>query len=148
MLQIGLTGFKCRCGYVFCGSHRLAEAHACDFDYKTAGRDNLAKANPLIQVCAQPPSRGISQHSGRICSACTICILGIAHTSAHVDLRPSSGCARQHATGAFTLAMCTHHRARFAAALSSCGECCVRYAMLTALHRGWHHTSAAAERIT
>ena len=50
MLQIGLTGFKCRCGYVFCGSHRLAEAHACDFDYKTAGRDNLAKANPLIQV--------------------------------------------------------------------------------------------------
>ena len=52
-VQIGLTGFKCRCGYVFCGSHRLAEAHECDFDYKTAGRDNLAKANPLIQVRKQ-----------------------------------------------------------------------------------------------
>jgi len=59
LLQIGLTGFKCRCGYVFCGSHRLAVAHACDFDYKTAGRDNLAKANPLIQVCAQLSCGGI-----------------------------------------------------------------------------------------
>ena len=53
-VQIGLTGFKCRCGYVFCGSHRLAEAHECDFDYKTTGRDNLAKANPLIQVRSRP----------------------------------------------------------------------------------------------
>lgn len=46
--KIGLTGFKCRCGYVFCGSHRLAEAHECDFDYKSIGRQNLSKANPVI----------------------------------------------------------------------------------------------------
>lgn len=36
-VQIGLTGFKCRCGFVFCGPHRLAEAHACDYDYKSNG---------------------------------------------------------------------------------------------------------------
>lgn len=49
-VQVGLTGFKCRCGFVFCGPHRLAEAHACDFDYKATGREHLAKANPLIQA--------------------------------------------------------------------------------------------------
>lgn len=48
--KIGLTGFKCRCGFVFCGPHRLAEAHDCDFDYKGAGRESLAKANPLVQA--------------------------------------------------------------------------------------------------
>lgn len=48
--KVGLTGFKCRCGYVFCGPHRLAEAHACDYDYRATGRAHLAKANPLIQA--------------------------------------------------------------------------------------------------
>lgn len=46
--KIGLTGFKCRCGYVFCGIHRYADAHNCDFDYKTTGRAELAKENPEI----------------------------------------------------------------------------------------------------
>lgn len=49
-LQVGLTGFKCRCEYVFCGAHRLAEQHDCDFDYKRAGRKHLAESNPLIQA--------------------------------------------------------------------------------------------------
>jgi len=48
--KVGLTGFKCRCEYVFCGAHRLAEAHKCDFDYKTVGRQQLAEINPLIQA--------------------------------------------------------------------------------------------------
>lgn len=46
--RVGLTGFKCRCGYVFCATHRYAEKHACPFDYKAAGRQSLAKANPLV----------------------------------------------------------------------------------------------------
>ena len=46
--RVGLTGFKCRCEYVFCGSHRLPEEHHCDFDYKTAGRELLTKNNPLV----------------------------------------------------------------------------------------------------
>ena len=35
-----------------CNSYscRYAEAHSCDFDYKTAGRQQLAKNNPLIQA--------------------------------------------------------------------------------------------------
>lgn len=46
--KIGLTGFKCRCGYTFCATHRYTDAHKCDFDYKAAGRAELAKANPLV----------------------------------------------------------------------------------------------------
>lgn len=46
--KIGLTGFKCRCGYVFCGTHRHAEAHQCDFDFRGSGREELAKANPQV----------------------------------------------------------------------------------------------------
>lgn len=46
--RVGLTGFKCRCEYVFCGAHRLPEEHHCDFDYKAAGREQLSKNNPLV----------------------------------------------------------------------------------------------------
>lgn len=46
--KIGLTGFKCRCGYFFCPTHRHSDTHNCDFDYKAAGRAELAKANPLV----------------------------------------------------------------------------------------------------
>lgn len=46
--RVGLTGFKCRCDYVFCGAHRLPEEHKCDFDYKTTGREQLSKNNPLV----------------------------------------------------------------------------------------------------
>lgn len=46
--RVGLTGFKCRCGYVYCATHRYAEKHDCPFDYKTAGRQTLAKNNPLV----------------------------------------------------------------------------------------------------
>lgn len=46
--KVGLTGFKCRCGYVYCATHRYAEKHNCFFDYKTAGRQTLANNNPVI----------------------------------------------------------------------------------------------------
>ena len=46
--KVGLTGFKCKCGYVFCGTHRYAGEHNCDFDYKTTGREAIAKANPVV----------------------------------------------------------------------------------------------------
>ena len=47
--KVGVMGFKCKCGSTFCGSHRLAEAHGCTFDFKGAGRDAIAKANPIIK---------------------------------------------------------------------------------------------------
>lgn len=48
--RVGLTGFKCKCERVFCGSHRMAESHDCPFDYKTAQRAQLAEANPVIHA--------------------------------------------------------------------------------------------------
>lgn len=30
---LGFTGIKCKCGFVFCGSHRYPENHDCDFDF-------------------------------------------------------------------------------------------------------------------
>mmetsp|Transcript_18178 Transcript_18178/g.46546 ORF Transcript_18178/g.46546 Transcript_18178/m.46546 type:complete len:205 (-) Transcript_18178:306-920(-) len=46
--RVGYTGFTCRCGYIYCGTHRYAEKHNCTHDYKTEGRQRLANANPLV----------------------------------------------------------------------------------------------------
>ncbi|CAN6995894.1 hypothetical protein BRARA_E00847 [Brassica rapa] len=46
--RVGLTGFMCRCGTTFCGTHRYPEVHGCTFDFKSAGREEIAKANPLV----------------------------------------------------------------------------------------------------
>ncbi|XP_027365565.1 zinc finger A20 and AN1 domain-containing stress-associated protein 4-like [Abrus precatorius] len=48
--RVGLTGFKCRCGVTFCGAHRYPEKHACSFDFKTVGREEIARANPVIKA--------------------------------------------------------------------------------------------------
>ncbi|KAL6199490.1 hypothetical protein ACLB2K_029274 [Fragaria x ananassa] len=47
--RVGLTGFKCRCGMTFCGTHRYPEQHACGFDFRSMGREQIAKANPVIK---------------------------------------------------------------------------------------------------
>jgi hypothetical protein len=46
--KIGLTGFDCRCGGVFCAEHRYDKAHSCTFDYKTMEREKLRESNPII----------------------------------------------------------------------------------------------------
>ncbi|OMO80963.1 Zinc finger, AN1-type [Corchorus olitorius] len=48
--KTGLTGFKCKCGSTFCGEHRYPEKHECSFDFKGAGRDAIAKANPIVKA--------------------------------------------------------------------------------------------------
>uniref|UniRef100_A0A7N0TVH2 Uncharacterized protein n=1 Tax=Kalanchoe fedtschenkoi TaxID=63787 RepID=A0A7N0TVH2_KALFE len=48
--KVGLTGFQCRCGHTFCGSHRYAEEHDCDFDFKAKAKTEIAKANPLVKA--------------------------------------------------------------------------------------------------
>ncbi|CAI0476722.1 unnamed protein product [Linum tenue] len=48
--RVGLTGFKCKCGSTFCGSHRYPENHDCDYDFKEAGKNAIAKANPVIKA--------------------------------------------------------------------------------------------------
>ncbi|EPS60974.1 hypothetical protein M569_13826 [Genlisea aurea] len=47
--KVGLFGFTCRCGASFCGTHRYPEKHGCSFDFKAAGRDAIAKANPVVK---------------------------------------------------------------------------------------------------
>ncbi|XP_059628423.1 zinc finger A20 and AN1 domain-containing stress-associated protein 4-like [Cornus florida] len=46
--RVGLTGFACRCGTTYCGTHRYPEQHGCSFDYKALGREEIKKANPVV----------------------------------------------------------------------------------------------------
>jgi hypothetical protein len=34
----------------FCSLHRYSDKHNCSFDYKTAGRDAISKANPVVKA--------------------------------------------------------------------------------------------------
>ncbi|KAL5061363.1 hypothetical protein RYX36_032967, partial [Vicia faba] len=45
--KVGLLGFNCRCGNIFCKKHRYPEEHACKVDLKEIGRQILYKQNPL-----------------------------------------------------------------------------------------------------
>ncbi|KAJ7944825.1 Zinc finger A20 and AN1 domain-containing stress-associated protein [Quillaja saponaria] len=47
--KVGFTGFRCMCGSTFCGTHRHPENHDCTYDFMVAGRDAIAKANPLVK---------------------------------------------------------------------------------------------------
>lgn len=47
--KLGLTGFECRCGKQFCAIHRYTDKHDCSFDWETLGKDQLRKANPVVQ---------------------------------------------------------------------------------------------------
>ncbi|CAH8385881.1 unnamed protein product [Eruca vesicaria subsp. sativa] len=48
--RVGLTGFKCRCGDLFCGTHRYADIHNCSFNYHAAAQEAIAKANPVVKA--------------------------------------------------------------------------------------------------
>ncbi|KAL6468582.1 hypothetical protein MHYP_G00221060 [Metynnis hypsauchen] len=46
--KVGLTGFDCRCGNLFCGVHRYSDAHNCSFDYKAEAAEKIRKENPVV----------------------------------------------------------------------------------------------------
>eukprot|EP00291_Cryptomonas_curvata_P019699 CAMPEP_0172177974 /NCGR_PEP_ID=MMETSP1050-20130122/15759_1 /TAXON_ID=233186 /ORGANISM="Cryptomonas curvata, Strain CCAP979/52" /LENGTH=535 /DNA_ID=CAMNT_0012850603 /DNA_START=22 /DNA_END=1629 /DNA_ORIENTATION=+ len=47
--KVGLTAITCRCGGTFCARHRYAEAHLCQFDYKSLQRSSLqALYQPVV----------------------------------------------------------------------------------------------------
>lgn len=46
--KVGLTGFQCRCGGLYCGLHRYSDKHDCSFDYKEMGQQQIRKANPVV----------------------------------------------------------------------------------------------------
>ncbi|PHT29618.1 Zinc finger A20 and AN1 domain-containing stress-associated protein 8 [Capsicum baccatum] len=45
---VGLTGYSCECGDLFCAVHHYSDKHNCPFDYRNAGQNAIAKANPII----------------------------------------------------------------------------------------------------
>ncbi|KAL1816632.1 hypothetical protein ACET3Z_019206 [Daucus carota] len=48
--RVGLTGFSCRCGNLYCADHRYPDKHECSFDYQAAaGKNAIRKANPVIK---------------------------------------------------------------------------------------------------
>ncbi|XP_075715616.1 AN1-type zinc finger protein 6-like [Rhinoderma darwinii] len=46
--RVGLTGFDCRCGNIFCGIHRYSDRHSCSYDYKAEGAKKIRKENPVV----------------------------------------------------------------------------------------------------
>merc|ERR1719323_2227555 len=46
--KVGLTGFTCRCGGLFCSIHRYSDKHDCGFDYKAMGAEEISKSNPVV----------------------------------------------------------------------------------------------------
>ncbi|XP_073012839.1 zinc finger A20 and AN1 domain-containing stress-associated protein 5 [Typha latifolia] len=48
--RVRLMGFTCRCGATCCGTHRYPERHDCSFDFKAAGRAEIARANPAVKA--------------------------------------------------------------------------------------------------
>ncbi|TEA31543.1 hypothetical protein DBR06_SOUSAS9110069, partial [Sousa chinensis] len=45
--KVGLTGFECRCGNVYCGVHRYSDVHNCSYNYK-ADAEKIRKENPVV----------------------------------------------------------------------------------------------------
>ncbi|KAK9532824.1 hypothetical protein VZT92_010191 [Zoarces viviparus] len=46
--KVGLTGFDCRCGNLFCGLHRYSDKHNCPYDYRAEAADRIRKENPVV----------------------------------------------------------------------------------------------------
>ncbi|KAM6930618.1 AN1-type zinc finger protein 5a [Xenentodon cancila] len=46
--RVGLTGFDCRCGNLFCGIHRYSDKHNCPYDYKAEAAAKIRKENPVV----------------------------------------------------------------------------------------------------
>lgn len=46
--KVGLLGFDCRCGGLYCALHRGDNDHDCQFDYKSVQRAELAEKNPRV----------------------------------------------------------------------------------------------------
>ncbi|XP_037113649.1 AN1-type zinc finger protein 5a [Syngnathus acus] len=46
--RVGLTGFDCRCGNLFCGIHRYSDKHNCPYDYRAEAAAKIRKENPVV----------------------------------------------------------------------------------------------------
>ncbi|ESR35002.1 zinc finger A20 and AN1 domain-containing stress-associated protein 1 [Citrus sinensis] len=48
--KVGSIELKCRCGHLYCGTHRYPKEHACTFDFKKFDRETLVEDDPLIRA--------------------------------------------------------------------------------------------------
>ncbi|XP_036384952.1 AN1-type zinc finger protein 5-like isoform X2 [Megalops cyprinoides] len=46
--KVGLAGFDCRCGNLFCGLHRYSDKHGCPYDYRAEAAARIRKDNPVV----------------------------------------------------------------------------------------------------
>jgi len=46
--KVGLTGFECRCGGLFCAVHRYSDEHNCTYDYREHGAQEIRRNNPVV----------------------------------------------------------------------------------------------------
>ncbi|XP_059611422.1 AN1-type zinc finger protein 6 [Phlebotomus argentipes] len=46
--KVGLTGFECRCGGLYCAIHRYSDKHDCTFDYREHGAQEIRRNNPVV----------------------------------------------------------------------------------------------------
>jgi len=46
--KVGLTGFECRCGGLYCSVHRYSDKHECKFDYREMGAQEIRRNNPVV----------------------------------------------------------------------------------------------------
>ncbi|PHT29536.1 Zinc finger A20 and AN1 domain-containing stress-associated protein 4 [Capsicum baccatum] len=46
--HVELMWFSCKSGDLFCAVHHYSDKHNCLFDYRNAGQNAIAKANPII----------------------------------------------------------------------------------------------------
>ena len=47
--KVGILGFDCECGYIFCGKHRYTYEHNCSIDKKNKHKINLQNNMPIIK---------------------------------------------------------------------------------------------------
>ncbi|CAJ0922041.1 unnamed protein product [Ranitomeya imitator] len=58
--KIGLTGFDCRCGNLFCGLHRYSDKHNCPYDYKAEAAAKNKERKP--SCCGRKNTENINLH--------------------------------------------------------------------------------------
>jgi hypothetical protein len=91
--RVGLTGFKCRCEYTFCATHRHANKHECAFDWKGMGRETVAKANQKVVADKMEKVRGRRRPTRNVrsfCSRARVAALASEPSTRSADPTPSS----------------------------------------------------------
>ncbi|CAG5133347.1 unnamed protein product [Candidula unifasciata] len=48
-VNVCLVCFTCHCGRLFCSLHRYSDTHACTFDFKEKGQEEIRRNNPVIK---------------------------------------------------------------------------------------------------